>query len=235
MNIFNTLYETTLEALFPLSPIEKWFLNAETSAIIDSLPRAKNAPIPESNSVFSYKDERVRKLIWSIKYKKSVRSAQISATALYRFIQTFSHFVPQIIVIPIPISPRRRRERGFNQCELILHELKKIYSLKNEPQHEGYGKISFIDDLLIRSHHTSRQTLKDREHRLKSAHELFSVDQDKLKQLKNHKDPNDLNDMMNATFIIIDDVVTTGSTIREAISVVRNAGLKNTWGLSVAH
>ena len=35
--------------------------------------------------------------------------------------------------------------------------------------------------------------------------------------------------------IIIDDVVTTGSTMREAVHAMRNAGFANAWGLSIAH
>ena len=42
-------------------------------------------------------------------------------------------------------------------------------------------------------------------------------------------------DLNNSIFIIIDDVITTGSTMKEAIQTMRNAGFKNTWGLSVAH
>jgi predicted amidophosphoribosyltransferase len=223
MNIFGTLYETALEALFPLSPIERWLLNTDIETIISSVPRAKNMPILEAGSIFSYKDERVRHLIWSIKYKKSTRSALISATTIYRFIETFSRFVPHIAIIPMPITTRRRRERGFNQCELITEEMKKICA----GEINSANKINppmFINDLLVRSHHTSRQTLKDRKHRLASAHELFSVDQKRLIQVNT-----------DATFIIIDDVVTTGSTMKEAVLAMRNAGLKNTWGLSVAH
>ena len=233
MNIFGTLYETALEALFPLSPIEQWLLNTDIKTIINSVPRAKNMPILEAGSIFSYKDERVRHLIWSIKYKKSARSALISAIALYRFIETFSGLVPNIVIIPMPITVRRRRERGFNQCELITDEMKKICAGKINSANK-INSLTFIDDLLIRTHHTSRQTLKDREHRLASAHELFSINEATAIRLKNNQ-PHVLPNIADATYIIIDDVITTGSTMKEAVLAMRNAGLKNTWGLSVAH
>jgi len=40
-------------------------------AAFKDLPRAEHSPVPEACSVFSYKDDRVWRLVWSIKYKKS--------------------------------------------------------------------------------------------------------------------------------------------------------------------
>lgn len=221
MNLFHLTYDTVLEALFPISPAEKWMLSMDTKSICKILPRAKNAPIVEACSIFSYKDERVWRLIWSIKYKKSKRAVAISAFALHRIIQTYAMIMPKIVIIPMPVSKQRRRERGYNQCELITNEIGRLDIQK---------QLIVVNDLLLRKKNTSRQTLKDRKNRLESARELFVMNEKTFNQIKK-----DRPEILNSTFIVIDDVVTTGSTMKEAVSTMRNAGLTNTWGLSVAH
>ncbi len=232
MNIFQLTYNTILEALFPISPAEKWLLSMDIGSIIKQLPRAKNAPIEDACSIFSYKDDRVWQMVWSIKYRKSKRAVQISAFALHRIIQIYESVVPNIVIIPMPVSKQRRRERGYNQCELLTDEIKR---LNNEISYEN--KLTVINNLLLRKKNTSRQTLKNRKGRLDSAHELFIVDEIILNQFLSEEilpTSNHISDK-NVMFIVIDDVVTTGSTMKEAVQTMRNAGLTNTWGLSIAH
>jgi predicted amidophosphoribosyltransferase len=216
-------HEAILEALFPLSPIERWFEGASTQDIIDSLPRAKQAPVPEACSVFAYKDDRVRSLVWSIKYKRSARCALIAAQAIHRFIGIYRPLLAHIIIVPMPISRQRRRERGFNQCELITQALKEIERSHAYPP----DRCAFVDDLLMRERHTSRQTLKDRSGRLDAAHGLFSVDAKSAARLSTATE--------HSTVFIIDDVVTTGSTMKDAVRALRRAGFRRAWGISIAH
>jgi len=75
--------------------------------------------------------------------------------------------------------------------------------------------------------------LKDRSHRQESAEDLFEVNEKVLERLKNLDFGFENNNKV--TFIIIDDVITTGSTMKEAVMTMRKAGFVNTWGLSVAH
>ena len=198
------------------------------------------SPIPESFSIFSYKNEKVWRLIWAIKYKKSKQASMLAGFALHRFIKGFVDVlpmieanaqinkVPKLIVIPMPISKQRRRERGFNQCELLTAEIAKFESAQSGSENTTSHKIIIMNDLLIRSRHTSRQTLKDKSHREKSAEDLFIINEKILKDSRKDQ-------FKNVTFVIIDDVVTTGSTMKEAVSTMRKAGFVNTWGLSVAH
>jgi predicted amidophosphoribosyltransferase len=136
--------------------------------------------------------------------------------------------VPQIIVVPMPITARRRRERGFNQCELLAGEIEKLAmanAAKNIGDDLGTDKrLVVIRDLLVRKIHKSRQTLKDRAERLESAQDIFAVNEEVAHKIKG-----------GPMIIVIDDVITTGGTIRDAVSTLRKAGFENTWGLSVAH
>ncbi len=185
------------------------------------LPRAPRCSIPDACSVFAYKDERVSKLVWSIKYKKSAEGAVIAGHALYRIVRMFSLAVPagmQILIVPMPITKIRRRQRGFNQCELIMNEMKKL---------DTEQRLLFTEHLLMRTRHTSRQTTKDRAERLESVKELFAMNETTAAKLRPHA--------ADLFVVVIDDVITTGSTVKDAIKTLRDAGFENTYGLSVAH
>ncbi len=228
MSILRTIYSTVVEALFPTSIAEQEVLNMDGNTALHTLPRAKKSPILEACSIYSYKDERVWRMIWSIKYKKSVIAARIAAFALLETLSIYARATFPIIVIPMPITKRRRRERGYNQCELIVSEIKKMAALSAD--HIETRSICVAYDLLLRTRHKSRQTLKDREGRLESAQDIFEVNTAAAVSL-NMK----LDGLTDYLLIVIDDVVTTGSTIRDAISTLRKAGFSQTFGLSVAH
>jgi len=235
-SLFANLVNLFIDAIFPIPLAEQWILNTPKEGIFKILPRAYKSPIPESFSIFSYKDEKVWRLVWSIKYKKSKQASTLAGFALHRFIKIFTQvipnttesnvIIPNIIVIPMPVSKQRRRERGFNQCELLTKEIENLEQQKNLVD----IKIIVINNLLVRKHHTSRQTLKDKSAREKSALDLFDINENIHQKISASN-----SNFKNSTFIIIDDVVTTGSTMKEAVLTMRKAGFQNTWGLSVAH
>jgi ComF family protein len=112
------------------------------------------------------------------------------------------------VLIPIPLHSARKRKRWFNQSELIANNLAKTFSLTVNP------------GLLIRTKQTKPQaqlTRKDRFQNVKGVFTLFSD-----------------NRLPNTDILIIDDVWTTGATLREAASVFRRNGAKTVWGLTIA-
>ena len=238
MSLLKTITTTFSEALFPLPEAEREVLAMGAVAAFKDLPRAERSPVPEACSIFSYKDDRVWRLIWSIKYKKSAGGTAIAGYALHQVLRSYlaamtgdavigdAAVMPQIIVVPMPITARRRRERGFNQCELLAEEIERleIERLKIE------NRLIIAKDLLVRKIHKSRQSLKDRAERLESARDIFAVNEEAAGQIKNSAHLN-----KGTLIIVIDDVITTGGTIRDAVETLRKAGFENTWGLSVAH
>jgi ComF family protein len=217
---FSAFFNTVADALFPIHPAEREALAMHENDLFKLLPRATDAPIPEACSIFHYKDERVFHLVWSIKYKKSLKGAALAAHALFRVLRSFQSVMPEnmrILIIPMPITKARRRERGFNQCELIADAIERL-----DPE----KRFLFAHDLLIRVRHTSRQTLKDRRERLKSIQDTFAVNEKALPSRS---------DLEGYFVVVIDDVITTGSTIRDAVGTLRRAGFKNAYGLSLAH
>jgi competence protein ComFC len=147
----------------------------------------------------------VKELVWQIKYKKNKKAVGLAADALFAYLKE------PALLIPIPISKKRRKERGYNQCELLIDGIMKLDV--NKKLERDYG-------LLIRSKHIEKQTHKDRNERLKNTKNIFEVTK---------------KENLNQNIIIIDDVSTTGSTLKEAYDVILSAGYLNVRALTVAH
>lgn len=222
-----------LNALFPLNVSERAIRDLTREQAISTIRPAPSCPIPHTDSVFAYKDDLASTLIWNIKYKRCTHSVQIGAYALYQRILKMRDSYPHLdlILIPMPITTKRRRERGYNQCELLLDEIECIYhsesnnSKPNNSESKDFN-LTFARDLLIRAHHDSRQTLKNRKERLESAKGIFKICNTSIIQPEFSA---------NSMLIVLDDVITTGSTIRDSMNTLRNAGFDNVCGLSIAH
>ncbi|HEX7724440.1 MAG TPA: phosphoribosyltransferase family protein [Candidatus Paceibacterota bacterium] len=228
MNLIRALYSVVLDALFPLHPAERAVLSCGPEGAWNTLPRAPHVREARMCGIFAYKDERVAQLIWSIKYKKSHAGSAIAGYAMHQvahqFLAALPHDMP-VVIVPMPITRRRRRERGFNQCELIMEAMIEL---------DTAHRLAFAPGILERVHHTSRLTLKDRQHRLDATAttRLFATRTDSVERLMtatNTADPAQL------FIIVIDDVITTGSTMKSALEVLHNTGFTNLCGLSVAH
>lgn len=228
MHFISVIYRTILESLFPYSQAEKELFSYTPEDAYRVLPPAPKYTdwIPNSFSIFRYKDERVAKMIWNIKYKKSKQAVRIAGYALYQQLQKTKvntlNEQTNTIIIPIPITAKRRKERGYNQVELLVDE---VYLLDKEKL------FSIRKDILVRSIHTERQTLKNRYERLQYGQDIFSINNNLLKSMPDQE----LNKLKKMQLIVVDDVITTGSTIKEAMNALRNSGFNNIRVISVAH
>jgi len=94
-------------------------------------------------------------------------------------------------IIPVPLHPKKKRKRGFNQSEIFGIGLEKSMSAKLEV------------DNLYRKVHTDTQTRKSRWERFKNVESIFGIrDKEKLK---------------SKHLLLVDDVITTGSTMEACI------------------
>lgn len=236
MSFIKSLYSIILEAVFPVARAEKEVLSYPPEAAWKILPRPAVRPVALCSSLWSYKDERVSRLVWSLKYRKSRTAAAIGGYALFRILSIYSAVVDAVIVVPMPITKRRRRERGFNQCELLTAEIAKLARSKRINQ----GGLVMAEDLLMRQRHASRQTLKDRENRLESAaaKDIFAVNEraaGRFSSLRQENIGGGQASTCRYLMIVIDDVVTTGGTMTAAVNALRAAGFLLAFGLSIAH
>lgn len=101
------------------------------------------------------------------------------------------------LVIPVPLHAARERHRGFNQALLLAQDLCAAASLQ-------------LADILQRIRYTTTQTAHDRAERIENLHDAFRL-------RKNA-------DVRGCRVLLIDDVLTTGSTLSECARVLKAAG-----------
>jgi ComF family protein len=101
------------------------------------------------------------------------------------------------VIVPVPLHPARERERGFNQAALIAELLADSAAVAARP-------------VLERIRYTTTQTAYDRAERMENLHGAF--------RLRKNRDVRGLH------VLLIDDVLTTGSTLSECARVLRASG-----------
>jgi len=114
---------------------------------------------------------------------------------------------PYDFLVPVPLHPARKRERGFNQAEAIGSLLA-----------ERTGKP--MKSALRRTRYTTTQTRLDRAERMENLRGAFEVRHPEV--------------VRDRHLILIDDVFTTGSTIEECARVLHHAGAASVRALTVA-
>ena len=115
---------------------------------------------------------------------------------------------PDWLLVPVPLHPRRLRERRFNQSAELARTLSKLSGLP-------------CRDLLRRTRYTTAQAALSRKERLKNLAGAFSLK--KRAALPSH-----------GNLLLIDDVFTTGSTAHECATVLKKAGAQRIIVLTVA-
>lgn len=214
------LIALVLDFILPRSPEVKKLesLDAKQLKKIVSETRLGSTFYNHAHFIFDYSHPLVRLAIWELKYRGNKKVAKILADCLsekiFQITEESKDFPPsqKPLIIPIPISKERRKERGFNQCELLISNLLKIDREKN---------FETSNNLLVKIKNTASQTENSRSERLENLSGCFKIlNKDKIS---------------NQTIILIDDVTTTGATFDEAKKTLLGAGAKKIILLAVAH
>lgn len=170
-------------------------------------------PLPHSHTTYTlvavtrFHNPRVQNIIHRLKYKRERRLArfcgELLAKSALNYFELFPSEKDSVVVLPVPLHPKRLRERGFNQsAEIAIHFLEYLH-------HPFPMDVS----TLVRTKDTPSQTRqKSREARIENLRGCFSVTDSKLIQGK--------------TTFIIDDVSTTGATLQEITTALRSAGAR---------
>lgn len=154
----------------------------------------------------------VKKLIYNFKYKPYLADLKNSLVELF-----YESIIQQEIfqkvytlkptLIPIPLSAKRLRKRGYNHAKLLAESLSGKLGLKQI-------------DILKRVRETKSQfglKLTERKENLRNAFIL------------NTQYP-----IQNTSVFLVDDILTTGSTLLEATKVLKKNGAKKVYGLTLA-
>ncbi len=148
----------------------------------------------------------VRLLITKFKYKYVRDILSLLCELLASNISRFD--LPQdALFVPVPLHPRRKRWRGFNQSELLANQLGARFGIKSV-------------DLLARVRETKSQVSLAAKERKGNVSGAFGL-KGKVK-------------VESRKIILVDDVYTTGATMKECAKVLKMAGAKEVWGMVVA-
>src|SRR5438309_425015 len=110
-------------------------------------------------------------------------------------------------IVPVPLHPARQRERGFNQAGLLAEWLSTHMALPLRP-------------VLQRVRFTTTQTAFDRAERMQNLHNAFRLRKNR--------------DVRKLRVLLIDDVLTTGSTLSECARVLKEAGAQSVYAATAA-
>lgn len=158
-----------------------------------------------------------KKIIQKLKYRWAKDLAQILADLVLEYWAKYQPFLFEIIkkdkglgwaIIPVPLHWFRENKRGFNQSSLIGQILSKKLGLG---YCDGLKRIRYTSSQVKLKEHQRRENIKD----------AFSV-----------SIPYTLNP--TPYILLIDDVWTTGSTLKECCYILKKAGAKQVWALTLA-
>lgn len=146
-----------------------------------------------------------KKLIHAFKYNAAFWVISVFAPNWQKHIHQWQDVD---MIIPIPITRQRLRQRGFHQSLIIAKKLQ-----NNLPK-------KIFSDTLIHHKNTLQQKHLNREERLINLVSAFKIN--------NHKN------IENKKILLIDDVFTTGATIQAATQVLKENGAQEVFSLTLA-
>ena len=147
----------------------------------------------------------MKEAVFSLKY----RGVRAAAPELGRLLAQYmaDHAVPGEVIVPVPLHRRRLRARGYNQSALLAGELSKLTGV---PQ---------ANNLLTRFKDAPPQVeAVSRSQRRTNVDGSFQA----------------AVDLAGLKVLLIDDVVTTGSTMSACAAALKAAGAASVWGLALA-
>jgi ComF family protein len=161
----------------------------------------------------------LRELIHLLKYNGVRPAAKVlggllaeAMAAVEPGFEQLSFDQPAILVIPVPLYKGKRRQRGFNQAELIARA-----AVKLRPASE---RLQLVPKLLLRTRDTPSQIGLTSHQRRANLRGAFAVAR--------------AAEVTGRHVILVDDVYTTGATATECAHVLRRAGASQVWVATVA-
>ncbi|MFZ1987806.1 MAG: hypothetical protein WAV21_02110 [Minisyncoccia bacterium] len=202
-----------IDALFPPRGDKRIEREADEKDVVALLsPMLVEVTNPPTIAPLPFRDKTIRALIHEAKYHENARAHMLLAAVLSEYLtEIATDLYEHAVLIPMPLSSARKRERGFNQCEVVATR-----ALATFPK----GTITLAANVLRRIKDTEHQTRLSQTLRKHNLEDAFAV-QGTLDPL--------------ATYILFDDVITTGATMQSAIDTLTKAGAKHILPLSLAH
>lgn len=155
-----------------------------------------------------YEEGPLKELIHNYKYNHVTELTEILGGFMYAAaVKNPSTSKGDILISFTPLHRKRLAQRGYNQAQLLAETVGLKLGLP-------------VADLLTKNRNTKRQVILHGDERRKNLENLFNV-------------KSDIN-IKNKIIILVDDVMTTGTTLNECAKVLKVAGAKEVWGLVIA-
>jgi ComF family protein len=151
-----------------------------------------------------------RTLMHELKYHRALHVLE-DIEVILRRAPGLAEFARGAVLVPVPLHPRKERERGYNQSALIASRLARIA-----------GGGACVRPLLRRIVDTVSQTTFDRRTRRQNLKNAFALARHAVISSNQH-------------YILVDDVFTTGSTLNSCAFVLRRAGGLNLDVVTLGH
>lgn len=198
-----------LDMLFPPRE-DELLLRPITTDVFTSFLAPTHVPAtrPGTTALLPFHTPEVRAAIHEAKYHGNRQALRLLGSALATYISTLEKGPASCRLVPIPLSAARHRERGFNQVERVMRE-----AITCTP-------FPVDTHVLTRTRDTVSQVSLPRRSREENMRGAFSATR-----------PID----SAVTYILIDDVLTTGATLQAAIDALNAAGAKNITSIALAH
>lgn len=157
----------------------------------------------QSVSPYEYRDE-MRQSVLRFKYSGRPEYAEFYARSMEVYAAEKIRIWKPELIVPVPVHPARKRKRGYNQSALIARILASEFGLP------------FDEKLLIRRKRTKPQTELDRTARQENVARAFRC---------NASRP------VPRTVLLVDDILTTGSTLDACAGELKKAGAEKVYAL----
>lgn len=157
--------------------------------------------------IFKY-DNLIRKLIIDYKFNEKTYLYRSFLEFLNNYQKEYIQFKIYDIIIPVPISKKRKRERGYNQSLLIAREI------------SSKEKIKLGDKVISKVKNNNTQSKLNKEERAENVKNVYKITNNK--------------EIINKNILLIDDIYTTGATLNECSKMLKQAGAKKIDVLTIA-
>ena len=170
----------------------------ETEAVfgVDNIIENNIKYFDEHIYIFQY-EGIIRRLILKYKFKEEAYLYKTFVNFLLKNKKLFEKIKKYDKIIPVPISQKRLKQRGYNQSELIAKEIAHMLNKKVETE------------CLLKTKNIVEQSKLNKEDRIKNIHGVYElINKEKLFDKK---------------ILLVDDIYTTGSTVSECAKELKKA------------
>lgn len=169
--------------------------------------RTARLPYAFMRSLYRY-EPPLREMIHAFKFEGMINIGEELGKRMATWVATLSDFETAEVIVPVPLHPMRRIERGFNQSRILARRVS-----------EKTG-IPLLRRGIVRTRNTPPQSKLAHEERLRSLKGAFDVPRQAMVSKK--------------TVLLIDDVSTTEATVRECARTLRRSGAARVIVLTLA-